>query len=131
MKLTETEWLIMNALWQEHPAKARDIAERLPTGINWAYTTIKTMLNRLVVKKAVSENKKGNTSYYKPLLSRRQARRTALSTLLDQAFDGAFGPLMHFLLEDKGLSAKEHKELIKILVENEKRRESKNDRTNK
>jgi BlaI family penicillinase repressor len=131
MKLTESEWLIMNALWQEHPAKARDIAERLPTGINWAYTTIKTMLNRLVVKKAVSENKKGNTSYYKPLLSRRQARRTALSTLLDQAFDGAFGPLMHFLLEDKGLSAKEHKELIKILVENEKRRESKNDRTNK
>ena len=131
MKLTESEWLIMNALWQEHPAKARDIAERLPTGINWAYTTIKTMLNRLVVKKAVTENKRGNTSYYKPILSRRQARRTALSTLLDQAFDGAFGPLMHFLLEDKGLMAKERKELIKILAENEKRRESKDDGTNK
>lgn len=131
MKLTESEWLIMNALWQEHPAKARDISERLPTGINWAYTTIKTMLNRLVVKKAVAETKKGNTSYYEPILSRRQARRTALSTLLDQAFDGAFGPLMHFLLEDKGLSAKERKELIEILAENEKRRESKNDRTNK
>jgi len=127
MKLTESEWLIMNALWQEYPAKARDIAERLPTGIKWAYTTIKTMLNRLVVKKAVTETKKGNTSYYEPILSRRQARRTALSTLLDQAFDGAFGPLMHFLLEDKGLSAKERKELIKILAENKERRESKND----
>jgi BlaI family penicillinase repressor len=122
MKLTESEWLIMNALWQEYPAKARDIAERLPTGIKWAYTTIKTMLNRLVVKKAVTETKRGNTSYYEPILSRRQARRTALSTLLDQAFDGAFGPLMHFLLEDKRLSAKQRRELIKILAENDKKK---------
>lgn len=120
MKLTGPEWLIMNALWQEHPAKARDIAGRLPTGVNWAYTTIKTMLSRLVAKKAVTETKRGNTSYYEPILSHRQARRTALSTLLDQAFDGAFGPLMHFLVEDQKLSAKQRKELIKILAQNRK-----------
>jgi len=118
MKLTGPEWLIMSALWQKHPANARDIAERLPAGINWAYTTIKTMLSRLVVKKAVTETKKRNTSYYEPVLSRRQARRTALTTLLDQAFDGAFGPLMHFLVEDQKLSAKQRRELIRVLAEN-------------
>ena len=131
MKLTGSEWVIMNALWQDHPANARDIAGRLPKGINWAYTTIKTMLNRLVVKRAVSETKKGNISYYEPVLSRRQARRTALSLLVDQAFDGAFGPMMHFLLEDKKLSAKQRKELIKILAENEKKKGEQNERANK
>jgi len=120
MKLTEAEWLIMNALWQENPAKARDIAKRLPTGVSWAYTTIKTMLNRLVLKKAVRESKKGNTSYYEPILTRRRARRTALRTLLDQAFDGAFGPLMHFLVEDQKLTAKQRQELIQMLAKSRK-----------
>jgi predicted transcriptional regulator len=115
MKLTEPEWLIMNALWERHPARAREVAERLPTSINWAYTTVKTMLDRLVQKKAVRKNKRGNAGYYEPLLSRRQARATALKNLLDHAFEGAFGPMMHFLVEQEKLSAQQRNELIKIL----------------
>jgi BlaI family penicillinase repressor len=115
MKLTEPEWIIMNALWDKHPARARDVVERLPASVNWAYTTVKTMLDRLVEKKAVDKSKRGNIGLYEPLVSRRQARRTAFKMLMDQAFDGAFGPMMHFLVEDESLSAGERKELIKIL----------------
>ena len=115
MKLTEAEWLIMNALWHKHPATARQIAERLPAGINWAYTTIKTMLTRLVEKNALTEQKRGNTSLYEPLVSKQKARLNAIKSLADQAFDGAFGPLMHFLLEEEKLSAKQRKELMSIL----------------
>ena len=115
MKLTEPEWLIMNALWNKHPAKARDVVERLPSAVNWAYTTVKTMLDRLVEKKAVRKSKRGNIGLYEPLVSRRQARRTAMKIMLDQAFDGAFGPMMHFLVEDEKLSASQRKELVKIL----------------
>ena len=115
MKLTEAEWQIMNALWQKHPATAREIMERLPVGINWAYTTIKTMLTRLAEKEAVSEVKQGNTSVYEPRISQQKARLSAFRSLLDQAFDGAVGPLVHFLAEEKQLTAKEKKELRKIL----------------
>ncbi|MBN2594280.1 MAG: BlaI/MecI/CopY family transcriptional regulator [Sedimentisphaerales bacterium] len=115
MKLTEPEWIIMNALWDKHPARARDVVELLPSSVNWAYTTVKTMLDRLVEKKAVSKSKKGNTGLYEPRLSRRQARRTALRMVLDRAFDGAFGPMMHFLVEDENLTAGQRKELIEIL----------------
>jgi predicted transcriptional regulator len=115
MKLSHAEWQIMNALWDDHPATAREIAERLPPGTRWAYTTIKTMLARLVDKKAVSERKQGNTSIYEPALSRNKARRSALRTLADQAFDGAFGPLMHFLVEQQDLSPKQRAELVRAL----------------
>ena len=115
MKLTEAEWQIMNALWQKHPATARDIRDRLPAGVNWAYTTIKTMLTRLAEKKAVSEIKQGNTSVYDPLVSQQKARLSAFRSLLDQAFDGAIGPLVHFLAEEKQLTAREKAELAKIL----------------
>ena len=116
MKLTEPEWLIMNVLWERHPARARGVFERLPVSVNWAYTTVKTILDRLAEKRAIEKSKKGKIAYYEPLLSRRQARKTALRMLLDQAFDGAFGPMMHFLVEDEKLSAKEREELIQILT---------------
>jgi len=131
MKLTEPEWLIMNALWDKYPAKARDIVERLPSTVNWAYTTVKTMLDRLVEKNAVDKSKRGNIGLYEPLVSRRQARQTAMNMILDQAFDGAFGPMMHFLVEDEKLSADQREELIKILSGKSRKRESENDYTNK
>ena len=115
MKLSQAEWQIMNALWADHPATARQIAERLPEDVGWAYTTIKTMLSRLVGKSAVYERKRGNTSIYKPLISRRKARRSALTTLVNQAFDGAFGPLMHFLMDEESLSEAQRHELIRAL----------------
>ena len=121
MKLAETEWQIMNALWKHSPATAREIAENLPEEVSWAYTTIKTILSRLVAKEAVSERKRGNTSVYEPLVSRSKARRSALSSLLNQAFDGAVEPLLNFLAEDRELTKKQRKELARILDEESKR----------
>ncbi|MBC8183451.1 BlaI/MecI/CopY family transcriptional regulator [candidate division KSB1 bacterium] len=115
MRLSESEWQIMNALWQRYPASARELIERLPKNINWAYTTLKTMLTRLVAKNVVSERKRANTSIYEPLITRSKARRNALQSLMDQAFDGAMGPLMHFLIEDQKLSKKQRQELLQLL----------------
>ena len=98
MKLTEAEWQIMNALWSGAPATARQIVDRLPHDVNWAYTTVKTMLTRLTDKNAIRESKNGN-----------------------QAFDGAFGPLMHFLLEDQKLSGKQKEEILRVLQEAEQK----------
>jgi BlaI family penicillinase repressor len=123
VKLSESEWQIMNALWSRHPATARELAEVLPTDVSWAYTTIKTMLTRLVAKGAVSEEKRGNTSVYEPLVSRHRARRSALGRLLETAFDGGVAPLLSFLAEEGDLSAAERRELIEILEREDASRE--------
>ena len=119
MKLTEPEWMLMNALWQGYPATAREVERRLPADVQWAYTTIKTMLTRLAAKQAVSEEKRGNTSLYEPLVTRSKARRSALSSLLNQAFEGGVAPMLHFLVNDKKLSDKQRRELIRILEKEE------------
>jgi BlaI family penicillinase repressor len=119
MKLSDAEWQIMNALWKRYPATAREIAEYLPGNIQWAYTTIKTLLARLAAKSAVSERKLGNTSVYEPLVSLEKARRTALRSLLDRAFDGTVEPLLNFLAEERKLSDKQRRELLKILQNEE------------
>ena len=120
MKLSDAEWQIMNALWEKHPATAREISQNLPRSVNWAYTTVKTMLTRLAEKRAVSETKRGNVCFYDPLVSRQKARSSALKNLANQAFDGAFGPLMHFLVEEEKLSKKQRAEIIQTLQKNRK-----------
>ena len=120
MRLTDAEWHIMHALWERHPLTARNIVEHLPAGVSWAYTTVKTLLSRLCEKQAVSECKRGNTSLYEPLLTRTKARRNALRALADRAFNGAFGPLLHFLVEEEGLSDKERRELLDALKKHER-----------
>lgn len=122
MKLTEAEWQIMNALWEDWPATARQVSDRLPENVNWAYTTIKTMLTRLADKQVVKETKRGSIGIYKPLLTRQNARRNALKSLANQAFDGAFGPLMHFLLEDQKVTPKQRRELMEAIKKNGNKR---------
>lgn len=122
MRFAESEWQIMNVLWKQSPATAREVAEQLPEDVSWAYTTIKTILSRLVAKEAVSERKRGNTSIYEPLVSRKKARRSALKSLLNQAFDGAVEPLLNFLAEDRKLTKKQRRELARMLEEEESKR---------
>jgi predicted transcriptional regulator len=114
-KLTEAEWQIMNTLWDHYPATARDVLERLPNEVDWAYTTLKTLLSRMVSKGLVSERKRGNTSIYEPDISRTKARWQAVSSVMDQAFEGAVEPMLHFLLAENKLSQKERRELARML----------------
>ena len=122
MRLTDAEWQIMNALWKRYPATAREISENLADETQWAYTTIKTLLARLAAKNAVSEQKRGNTSVYEPLVSLKKARRTALRTFLNQAFGGTVEPLLNFLAEERKLTNKQREELARILQNEEARK---------
>jgi BlaI family penicillinase repressor len=114
MRLTDSEWRIMNALWEGHPATAREISERLPENNQWAYTTIKTMLTRLVGKNAVSERKRANTSVYEPLIKCGDAQRSALTALIDTAFGGAMEPFLGFVA-NTSISPQQRRKLLEML----------------
>jgi BlaI family penicillinase repressor len=119
MRLSEAEWQIMKALWRCQPATVRDLIEHLPPGVDWAYTTVKTMLTRLEGKKAVSERKTKNVSVYEALVSPQTARGSAWSSFLNQAFDGAMEPLLHFLVRERKLTKKQRRQLAQLLEEEE------------
>lgn len=122
--LTDAEWKVLNAVWQSVPASARDVIDRLHGDADWAYTTVKTMLARLSEKGAVSTERRGNTVYYTPLVSKPDARRSAIQDLVNRAFDGAFVPLLQFLVEDGSLSPRDRAELSRLLREDSERNPS-------
>jgi len=115
MHLSEAEWKVMRVLWERSPANAREVLEGLASETDWAYTTTKTILSRLVEKGVLAEHKRANTSFYEPLVSRDDARRTAVRSLLDRAFDGTFGSLLHHLADGERLSKRDREKLREVL----------------
>ena len=107
----------MHAVWDCAPATARDVLDALGDETDWAYTTVKTMMTRLVDKGALRTSMRGNTSVYEPALSRKNARASALRGLLDRAFGGTLGSMVHFLVEEEKLSKKERREILRRLQE--------------
>lgn len=121
MRLSEAEWQIMKALWRCQPATVHDLIEHLPPEVDWAYTTVKTMLTRLQAKQAVAERKNKNVSIYEALVSPQDARGSAWSSFLNQAFDGAMEPLLHFLVRERKLTKKQRRQLAQLLEEEERK----------
>ena len=58
MKLSDSEWTVMTAIWERSPASVRDVLERIGPKTDWAYSTVKTILERLVEKKALRVRKR-------------------------------------------------------------------------
>ena len=116
MRFSNTEWQVMNVLWEHHPSSVRDVLEALEGETGWAYSTVKTILSRLAEKGALKVERRGNLHRYTPAVSRDVARRSALRSLLDRAFDGTVGTLVHHMVDTKTLGSEEREELGKLLA---------------
>ena len=117
---------MLNALWRQHPANARELLNLLPEE-DWAYSTLKTMLTRMEEKGFVRTKMRGNTAWYEPAIEPRATQRSAVQRLIERVFEGAAGPLLAHLVDDEKLSSTERKKLETWIAEVE-RKESKRGR---
>jgi BlaI family transcriptional regulator, penicillinase repressor len=119
--LTDVEWAIMEAVWQHEPCAAGTVQEALEATRGWAYSTVKTTMDRMVAKGVLATHSIRNLQMFTALVSRDDAKRVELRRLLSRAFDGALTPMIQFAVEDEGLSADEIKAL-RGLLDHAKRR---------
>jgi predicted transcriptional regulator len=91
------ELLCLNALWSMGEGNVKDVLQIVVRTRPLAYTTIMTVLDRLVRKGKVTRHKVGRAFVYTPEASRDQMRRAALREFLDAFFDGSERELMAFL----------------------------------
>jgi BlaI family penicillinase repressor len=119
--LTDVEWAIMEAVWQREPCAAGTVQEALQETRGWAYSTVKTTMDRMVAKGLLSTHSIRNLQMFTSLVSRNDAKRIELRRFLSRAFDGLLTPMMQFIVEDEGLSAEEIKTL-RGLLDSAKRR---------
>ena len=119
MDLSGAEWRIMTEVWRHPSVTARQVHDALAADTEWAYSTVKTMMTRLVEKGALAMSRDGKQSVFVAVITQEAARSTATSSLIDRVFEGAVGGLFQHLLGSRKVSAKD-REQIRQLLEREK-----------
>jgi BlaI family penicillinase repressor len=114
--ISESEWSIMEALWESSPQTASELTKALRASMNWAENTVRTLLTRLVEKRALktAENASGTRTFI-PAVKREACVRAESQSFLDRVFGGAAKPLLVHFAQNSKLSPDEIKELKKLL----------------
>src|SRR5512147_2837703 len=102
-ELFESEWAILQVVWQREPCAAPTVQEVLQESKGWAYTTVKTMMDRMVRKGLLKTERVRNLYLYRSAVTRAQAQRNELLRTAQRAFNGALTPMMQFLIESEKL----------------------------
>lgn len=99
-KLTDLEALIMGIVWEaDGPVTVRHVYENIQSKRKLAYTTIMTVMGRLVDKDILARDKTGRAYLYSPLVTKSIMLGTSLKSLADQYFGGAVPSLVSHLIE--------------------------------
>ena len=110
--LSDAELDALKALWELGPSPAGDV-RRAPgvRGRDWAYTTTKTILDRLEEKGYVRRERSGTPHVYVPVVTMEGVARERLEEIRDDLFAGRELPLVRALLDGARLSPEEITEL--------------------
>ncbi len=114
-ELTEAEWVIMKVVWENEPCAAGTVQEALANSKDWAYSTVKTTMDRMANKGFLKIQRIRNLQLFSSVISEVDAKRGEFRKMLKRAFDGALTPMMQFLIEHEGLSKAESAQLRKLV----------------
>ena len=115
MSISDAESLVMEVLWDKNPATSDDVVAELAKTTDWQEPTVKTLLNRLLKKRAISAERDGRRYLYRPLLKREDYVHAASTTLLDRLFNGRIAPLVAHFSERRKLTKKDIAELKRLI----------------
>lgn len=113
--LAKSEWALMESLWLRGQATAGDLQTDLQETQAWAYSTVKTMLDRLVEKGYIRSRRVGNVYEYSPRVRRGAAVTRVIDDLSERLLAGSITPLIHRLVERRRLTTDEAIELRTML----------------
>src|ERR1700694_1226350 len=117
MPISDAESLVMDVLWSAHPLSADEVVAALAKTMDWQEPTIKTLLNRLLNKRAIAAERDGRRYLYRPLLRRADYVHAESKSLLDRLFNGRVAPLVAHFSERHKLSKKDIAELKRLIEE--------------
>lgn len=114
--ISETEQAVLKALWDTGPVTVREVLIALSAqGHSWAYTTVQTLLTRLLTKGYVVVDRSGSAHVYRAAVSRSELLQQRLSDLAETFCEGTTSPLVLALVEGTQLSSEEIGRLREML----------------
>ena len=115
--VTETEFAILNVLWERGSTTVREIVEAVyGKHTHPLHATVKSLLERLVDKNYVACERRGVAHRFSGTVSRQAFVAQQLQKLADSNFGGSLTPVLLALVDNVKLSRKD-REAIRRIVE--------------
>lgn len=113
--LTPNEWIVMNALWEKHPATLSEAIAAIGARANWNYKTYQSYMLVLERKGFVSAEKRGRDKFYSPAVSKESCVEQEKRSLLGKLESDSVRMLIAGMVQDGDLGADGYKELSEML----------------
>ncbi|MED3688001.1 penicillinase repressor BlaI [Peribacillus butanolivorans] len=113
--ISESEWEIMNVLWDKAPQTANDIIFSLQESTDWKPKTIRTLLDRLVQKDVVGVNKNLRVYTFYPLYTQEECQRAETESFINRIYGGTLKSMLVQFIQEDTLSDDDINELRFIL----------------
>ena len=117
VSISEAESVVMEVLWRSSPIATEDVMAALEPNGKWQESTVKTLLNRLLKKGAISARKDGRRYLYSPILKRKQWLSNESTGFLNRLFDGRVAPLVAHFSQQRKLSKNDIAEIKRLIQE--------------
>jgi BlaI family penicillinase repressor len=122
IELSEGQWAIMKVVWKLQPCAAPTVQEALLKSRQWSYSTVRTLMDRMVPQGLLTAEKIRHLTLYRAAITPQEAQRGEVLYALKHAFNGALTPMMQCLLDRHDVTLEQLSELEKFIEK--KRRET-------
>lgn len=110
-RISDAELQVLQALWDQAPMGATDLADKVGPANGWSLATVKTLLSRLLAKGAIEAEADGRRFNYRPAIARGAVAGKQAGRLVEKLFGGRVSPLVAQLAEQRDLDPEDIAEL--------------------
>ena len=114
-RISAAESQVMDAVWRKGPLAADEIVGEVGGPQGWGEATVKTLITRLLKKKAIASAREGGRARYTPLLTREDYVTGESQGLLDRLFGGQLAPLVAHYAKHRALAPEEVARLKRLI----------------
>lgn len=115
IKVTNSEWYVMNCLWEKSPLSLMQLVPLLKESAGWSKSTSATMVRRMTEKDLIGYEENGKTKYFFPKVKKQDVVVQETRDFLQRIYDGSVGMMMSALVRQNDLSQEDIQELQEIL----------------
>jgi predicted transcriptional regulator len=116
-RVSGAESRIMEALWARGDLTTEELVRDVGPAQDWGEATVKTLITRLLKKKAIASTREGTRARYRPLITREEYVTGESQGLLDRLFGGQLAPLVAHYARHRTLSPDEVARLKRLIAD--------------
>ena len=120
-ELSKAEYDILRILWKNGRNTVREVHDAITETTGWAYTTTKTMMDRMVTKELLKREDFHGIYLYSPLVSRPAGLAKLVQFFADRVLEIDAGTVVSMFAGSKAISPEEIKELERLLQEDDEK----------